>query len=134
TAASEPETWSIVDHVRAEFDDRRGPGTNDAAPADTTGVFIDIHSYAKLVLWPWGYTDTLAPNSTALATLGRRFAWYNGYKAEQSVGLYPTDGTTDDFAYGELGVAAYTIELGNAFFEACGSFENNVLDQNIGLL
>ncbi|MCB1552595.1 MAG: hypothetical protein KDJ14_02210 [Xanthomonadales bacterium] len=134
SAASEPETWSIVDRVRSEFPDRRGPGMDDPAPSDTSGVFIDIHSYSQLVLWPWGHTETLAPNSTALATLGRRFAWYNGYTAEQSVGLYPTDGTTDDFAYGELGVAAFTVELGNAFFESCGSFENNVLDENIDLL
>ena len=28
----------------------------DAAPDDTSGVFIDMHSNAALVLWPWGDT------------------------------------------------------------------------------
>ncbi|MBD8527056.1 M14 family zinc carboxypeptidase [Pseudomarimonas arenosa] len=134
TPGSEPETQAIVDHVRAEFADQRGDSPTDAAPDDASGLFLDIHSYSELVLWPWGYTDTVAPNGPALATLGRRFAWFNGYTPEQSVGLYPTDGTTDDFAYGELGLASYTFELGTAFFEACGSFEQNTLEPNLAAL
>ena len=57
-------------------------------------------------LWPWGFTSTVAPNGTALQTLGRRSAYFNGYTPQQSIGLYPTDGTTIDFAYGDLGVAS----------------------------
>ena len=82
------------------------------------------------MIWPWGFTTTPAPNATALGVLGRRFAGFNAYKAEASVGLYPTDGTTDDFAYGELGVPSYTFELGTAFFQDCATFENTVLPTN----
>jgi hypothetical protein len=95
---------------------------------------MDIHGYSDLVLWPWGFTSTVAPNGTAMQTLGRKFAYFNNYTPEQSVGLYPTDGTTDDFAYGDLGVAAFTIELGSAFFESCSSFENTVLPANMPAL
>jgi hypothetical protein len=91
-------------------------------PADTSGIHLDIHSYSQLVLWPWGEVDSASrPTAPALQTLGRRFAWFNGYTPQQSIGLYPTDGTSDAVSYGELGVA-YTFELGTSFFESCTSF------------
>lgn len=45
-----------------------------------------------------------------------------------------SSGTTDDWAYGELGVAAYTFEMGTTFFEGCSSFENSVLPDNAAAL
>jgi len=134
TAASEPETQAIVSYVRGLFPDRRGDALSDPAPEDTQGLFLDIHSYSQLVLWPWGTTTQPAPNSASLVALGRRFAWFNSYTPQQSVGLYPTDGTTDDFAYGELGVPAFTFELGTAFFQDCGSFENRIYPDNLQAL
>jgi hypothetical protein len=129
--ASEPETDAIQAYLRSTFPDQRGSDINDAAPDNATGVYLDIHSYSELVLWPWGFDNITAPNGDALQTLGRRLAYSNGYFPEQAIGLYPTDGTTDDFAYGELGVAAYTYELGTAFFQACSTFENTVLPDNL---
>jgi uncharacterized membrane protein len=129
--ASEPETQAIQNYVRAQFPDQREDDLAAAAPITATGVFIDIHSYSELVLWPWGFEATLAPNSTALQTLGRKLAYFNGYAPDQAVGLYPTDGTTDDFAYGDLGLAAYTFELGTSFFQDCDSFENTILPDNL---
>jgi hypothetical protein len=40
----------------------------DPAPITSTGVFIDLHSYGNLVLWPWGFTTNTAPNGDALQT------------------------------------------------------------------
>lgn len=134
-AGSEPEVQAVQSYVLSIFPDQRGPGfPGGGAPADATGVYLDIHSYSDLVLWPWGGTETPTDNGAAFTTLGRRFAWFTGYFPEQAVGLYPTDGTTIDFAYGNLGVAALTFELGNAFFEACSSFENTVLPENLPTL
>ncbi len=134
TPASEPETQAVQNYVRAQFPDQRGPGMGDPAPEDAMGVFLDLHSYSELVLWPWGFTSSPAPNGTALQTLGRKFAYYNGYWPEQSIGLYPTDGTTDDFAYGDLGLAAYCFELGTSFFQSCSTFENTILPDNLPAL
>ena len=36
----------------------------------------------------------------------------------QSIGLYPTSGTSDDWAYGDLGIAAFTFEMGTTFMPA----------------
>lgn len=132
--ASEPEVQAVQNYMRAIFPDQRADPLTSPAPVDATGVYIDLHSYSELVLWPWGFTSTVPPNGTALQTLGRKFAFFNNYEPEQAVGLYPTDGSTDDFGYGDLGVASYTFELGTAFFQACSTFENTILPTNMPAL
>jgi hypothetical protein len=134
TPASEPETQAIQDYVRAIFPDQRGEDLTDAAPPDATGITIDIHSYGQLVLWPWGSYSGVAPNGAALQTLGRRFAFFNGYSPKQAIELYPADGASDDSTYGEVGVAAYTFELGTAFFQECKVFGNVILPGNMPAL
>ena len=145
SAGSEAETQALVAYVAGTpdgsgvyqggvFPDRRADAANVAAPEDYAGLFFDIHSYSQLVLWPWGDTTAAAPNRDALQTLGRRIAWFNGYTPEQSDSLYPTDGATDDNFYGSLGVPAFTIELGQAFFESCTTFQNSTLPQNVAAL
>jgi carboxypeptidase T len=134
SAGSEPETQAIESYIRSLWPDRRGPAKTDAAPADTSGIHLDIHSYSQLVLWPWGDTSTPAPNGAALQTLGRKFAFFNGYTPQQSIGLYPTDGTSDSPSYGELGVAAYTFELGTSFFQSCTDYNNTIRPNNLPAL
>jgi uncharacterized protein (TIGR03437 family) len=130
-AASEPETQAVQNYLMAQFPDRRGPSLTDPVPTDASGIYLDIHSSGRLLLWPWGFTDDPAPNGAQLQTLGRKLAFFNGHHPEQAIGLYPTDGTTDDFAYGELGLAAFTYELGTEFFESCSYFENTILPDNL---
>jgi len=133
SANSEPEVNAVVDYVRSIFPDQRGDLITDAAALDATGVFIDIHSFSQLVLWPWGFSNAAgpAPNQDQLSTLGRRLAFFNSYRPQQILGLTAASGSTADFAYGELGVAAYAYELGTSFFQDCSFFENNIADQNI---
>jgi hypothetical protein len=133
-AASEPETQAVQNYLLAQFPDQRGTDLGDAAPDDATGIYLDIHSYSELVLWPWGFTSSAPGNSAQLRTLGRKLAYWNGYSPGQAIGLYPTDGTTDDFSYGELGIASYTFELGTAFFQSCGVFENTIWPDNLPAL
>jgi hypothetical protein len=132
--ASEPEVQAIQYYMMDQFEDQRGPDLSDPAPLDASGIYLDIHSSGELVLWPWGFTSSPAPNGLQLQTLGRKFAFFNGHHPQQAIGLYPTDGATDDFAYGELGLAAYTFELGTQFFEPCSYFENNIVPNNIAAL
>ncbi len=134
--ASEPETQAIRNYVRSIFPDQRDEslGVSAPAPADATGVFMDVHSYSELVLWPWGYTNSNTGNQTAFRTLGRKMAYFNDYMPQRSIELYATNGTTIDFAYGELGVAAYTMELGTSFFQNCSAFENTVFPDNFDAL
>ena len=121
SAASEPEISALESFVRSIFPDQRGPLDTDPAPLTTTGFFLTLHSYSDLVLWPWGWTESAAPNAGDLALIGRKFAAYNGYTPQQSIDLYPTSGTTDDWAYGELGIPAMTFEVGPPL-GTCGGF------------
>ena len=145
TAGSEQESKNIIGLVAGTpgatgsysggiFPDRRSDSLTSPAPDDTQGLYIDIHSSGQLVLWPWGMNSSLAPNGTALQTFGRRMAFFNSHTPEQSVGLYATDGATDDTMYGLLGVPSYTFELGTRFFESCTSFTNTVLPRNLASL
>jgi len=131
--ASEPETTAIEDYMATVFVDQRGPDPTDPAPDDASGLFISLHSYGSLVLYPWEGIDSPAPNATQLRTLGRKLGFYNGYSVCQTC-LYPAAGTTVDQAYGEYGVAAYTFELGTWFFESCNAFESTVYPHNLDAL
>ncbi|MFF9004304.1 M14 family metallopeptidase [Streptomyces goshikiensis] len=78
---------------------------------------IDFHTYSELVMWPfgWTYNDT-APGMTAddLAAYkktGLSMAASNGYTAEQSSDLYITDGTIDDWLWGNQKIFSYTFEM-----------------------
>jgi carboxypeptidase T len=78
---------------------------------------IDFHTYAELVLWPYGYTtaDTAptlgADAQAAFATLGRSMAASNGYTPEQASDLYITDGSIDDWLWHDHGIFSYTFEM-----------------------
>ncbi len=132
--ASEPETQVLQNFVLSLFADQRGSADTDIAPLDTTGLLISLHSYSQLVLWPWGWTDLDSPNQIQLQTLGRRMAYFNDYVPQQAYALYPTTGTSDDWAYGELGIAAYTFEMGTDFFQDCASFESTIYPHNLQAL
>jgi len=132
--ASEPEIDAVEDYMEKIFPDQRVDDWISPAPDDATGIYIDVHSYGKLVLWPWGSTADPAPNASQLQTLGRKFAYWNGYSPEQAIGLYPTDGTSDEHAYGHLGVASYCFEIGTTFFQPCNTFESFVLPDNLPAL
>jgi carboxypeptidase T len=145
SAASEPEIANIVKYVLGTkgtsgaysggiFTDQRADALTSAAPDNYRGMFLDLHSFSQLVLYPWGDTSSAAPNSTTLRTLARRLAYFNGYSPEQSDTLYATDGASDDNAYGSLGVPAFTIELGVAFFENCTTFTSTTLPKNLAAL
>jgi hypothetical protein len=131
--ASEPETYYLNALVRSLFPDQRLADNVTPAPEDTSGLLISLHSYGDLVLWPWGWTSASAPNQVQLQTLGRKFALYNGYRPQKATELYPTTGDTTDWAYGELGIAAYTFELGEYFFQPCADLQE-IMAENLGAL
>lgn len=138
SATSENETSAIDTYIKTLFIDARGEGINDPAPDDTTGLYLDIHNVASLILFPYGFSDGAqqSPNHAQLRTLGRKFGFYNGYRAEQSnASLGGADGASDDSAYGQLGVASYTFELGGSgFFTSCTTFENEIYPDNLQAL
>ncbi len=80
-------------------------------------VAIDFHTYSELILWPYGYTATDIPadmtsdDRNTMATMGQAMAATNGYTPEQASDLYITDGTINDWLYGQHGILNYTFEM-----------------------
>ena len=78
---------------------------------------LSLHSAAKEDLWPYSYTKTDVPHDmtqddhAAFVALGKGLAKRNGYKPMQGSDLYVVSGDQDDWAYGEHGIFAVTIEL-----------------------
>jgi len=128
TTNSEPEVFELQNLITNLFLDRKIEG--QAALTNTTGLLISMHSYSKLVLWPWSYTSSNAPNYTALKMIGDKFATYNHYTSESSSSLYPTSGDTTDWTYGELGVPAFTFELGNSFMPSYSAINSEQWPEN----
>ncbi len=131
--ASEPEIQAVQNYMESIFPDHRDPNLNESAPLDTAGIFLDMHSYGREVLWPWGFTSSVPPNGAGLQTLGRKFAFFNGYTPQHSIG-YLIDGSSDDYAYGALGIAGYVWEIGTSFFQDCAYFNNTLIRDNLPAL
>ena len=121
-AASEPEEQALEQLMGQLFRDQRGDSDVASAPITATGAMLTLHSYSDLVLVPWGWTECggspcnpalQAPNNSGLRAFAFRMNYFNGYTAGQaSELLYAASGTTDDWAYGRLGIAAATFEIG----------------------
>ncbi|QNE73264.1 zinc carboxypeptidase [Streptomyces finlayi] len=107
SAESAPEVKVVADFVRS-----RVIGGKQQIRAG-----IDFHTYSELILWPFGYTSAdTAPGLTqddrdAFATVGRKMAASNGYTPEQSSDLYITDGSIDDWLWGNQKIFGYTFEM-----------------------
>jgi hypothetical protein len=132
SAASEPEQSTLEALFRNLYRDQRGPALTDSAPITTTGAMLTLHTYSNLVLLPWSWTqcsfgvvcpaNLRAPNDAALRSMAFRLSHFNGYNTGQgSEILYAASGTTDDQAYGDLGIAGFTFEIGPTS-GTCGGF------------
>jgi len=140
--SSEPEIQAISQYLAQIFPDQRAeipiPAIDLTTPisTDAMGIFIDLHSPAAAVWWPWGNVENqLAPNALELQTLGRKLAFYNGYLPQQSSEGGAIAGASDDFVFGTLGVASYTVEMGgDGFFPSCDGYEFELVEPNLAAL
>ena len=76
---------------------------------------LDYHSYGDTILYPYGHTRQESPNAALYKEIGKKMqnASY-GWDLEQSVGLYPASGTSDD-THDLNGILNFTIEMGRSF-------------------
>ncbi|MFZ1221010.1 MAG: M14 family zinc carboxypeptidase [Chthoniobacterales bacterium] len=120
-SGSEPEDTAIVNQIRSLVPDQRGPGDTDAAPLTATGVYQNIHTVVPVNLFTWGWSATQMPNYAETRNIAAHMAapnaGGNGYPYGSIIEqLYPVDGGSIDWAYGELGMAAFSTELSGQDF------------------
>lgn len=107
SAESSPEVRNVANFARS-----RVVGGKQQITAN-----IDFHTYSELVLWPYGYTNNdTGPGLTqddhdTFAALGRNMASTNGYTPEQASDLYITDGSIDDWLWGNQKIFSFTFEM-----------------------
>lgn len=78
---------------------------------------INYHTYANLLLYPWGYTSDPCPDDPAFYAFSEIMTQDNNYTfGAGSTTIYPTNGGSDDWMYGEQStkpmIYAFTPELG----------------------
>jgi len=127
---SEPESQAIRDFVEAHH----------------FIISLSFHSYSQLWLYPWGYANVKTPDDHIFAALADCCTAYNSYIPGTGFGLYPVNGDTDDWLYGEQEtknkIFAFTPEVGSATeghplargygFHPDTSFINKQIVENLG--
>lgn len=109
---SEPESAALVDFVVAR---------------PQLVAHLDYHTFGRLLLYPWGYTNDDAPDDALLSglatTQAEAMAAVHGedYIPLKGSDLYPAAGVVDDWAYGDVGLMAFVPEL-RPGFEGPGDF------------
>jgi len=80
-------------------------------------IALNYHSYSNLLLYTWGYTPEVCPDDNVFAEYARRMTADNQYTyGPGSTAIYPTNGGSDDWMYGEQTtknkILSFTPEVG----------------------
>jgi carboxypeptidase T len=83
--------------------------------ANVKGV-IDHHSYSEMILYPWGHTSAPCEKEAVYKAVGQKIndAMGGDYKLQQSAGLYPCSGESDDCHHAN-DILSFTFEVGKSF-------------------
>jgi carboxypeptidase T len=100
-------------------------------------ISLNYHTFSNLLIYPWGYSDTLADST--FYNLGNILTSENRYKtgtSSETVG-YPVNGTADDWMYAGAQIFSMTPEVGPVEFyfwppqDAIDFLNKSALKQNI---
>lgn len=115
---SSSDPWAEDYHGDAPFSEPEAAALRDLMIEHPELVaHIDFHSYSQLVLRPWGYTYDDPADEAVLSMLGQAMsdamwaATSTDYPSIHAAELYPAAGAVDDWAYGERGLMAFTVEM-----------------------
>lgn len=78
-------------------------------------IALNYHSYGNLLVYPYGYSNSLTPDSTLFSNYGQLLTNLNRFihgTGMQTVG-YITNGDSDDWMYAEKGIYSMTPEVGD---------------------
>ena len=129
---------SVTYHGIAPFSEPETTAFRDLLRSKPFIAGISYHTYGQYVLYPYGYQSNLyAPDLAELRSLAQSVAGATGgqqggfYTPMPSWQLYPVSGSLDDWAYGELGIFAYTVEMATEFIPNA-SYIPQIVQNNLG--
>lgn len=136
---SEDETQAVIQKVRSLIPDQRGPLESDPAPITTTGIMQTIHSYGAVHIYPGSFQPNPVLNAGDMQNMAHHMsapdAGGTGYDSCDIPGCYAIiDGAAIMWAYGELGVPAFTTEISGGFFFPDYSSVDGIWQENRGSL
>jgi len=74
-------------------------------------MYVSFHAGTEYISYPWSCSDDAAPEKSLLDFLSVRYAAPNGYEVGQGYqGMYPINGSTKDWDYGQ-GMMGWSIEV-----------------------
>ena len=142
---SEPETKAIARYAKQVFPKgqrRKRAESKYFRPLvrRSRGIFVDVHSYGELLVYPWGWTRSErvpGMNWGAYRDLTAKLANYNGYEPSASglnTFMYEVSGDSVDYFHGKVGVPSILFEIGDDFLQDCDRFDRNIVGDNISAL
>ncbi|MFZ5517182.1 MAG: M14 family metallopeptidase [Candidatus Zhuqueibacterota bacterium] len=114
---SSGDTYSDIYRGPSPFSEPETQAVRNFLEAQKPTALISYHSYSQLILYPWGYTNSPAPdkalmNGLAVALSDKIRAVHGKYYSPgQASTLYLSSGDTTDWLYALLSTPSFTIEL-----------------------
>lgn len=114
---SSGDTFSETYRGPSPFSEPESQAVRDFLQQVTPKALISYHNYSQLILYPWGFTNSPAPDKALLDNLAVAMAHkiraVHGvsYRPGQASTLYLASGDTTDWLYALLSAPSYTIEL-----------------------
>jgi len=114
---SSPDPGDATYRGPSAFSELETQAMRDFTIAHEFVIAVYYHSYSNLLLYPWSYERGLySPDDNIFRAIGEKIKSINGYAPGPGWILYPTNGDSDDWGYGEQTLKnknfAMTVEVG----------------------
>ena len=139
---SSPSTNSLIYRGTAPFSEPETQVLRDFFLAhDNIRAQLDIHSYAQLILWPFGYTPNISADQTTFSDLGTQMqslimdVYGTPFGAGPTYSTSnPASGTSIDWTYAERGIMSMSFELRDTGFYGFELPANQIVPSNEELI
>ncbi len=125
--------WNKEDFDPNEYSEPETKATRDFILSRNFNVMIDYHSGLQGIIYPWYYKGADSPDKIEIEYLANQYDVVSGYPTNEfavtaGFDLYATNGALVEFAYGSLGILAFSVELmsfNNPAFNNCQLYTMN---------
>lgn len=114
---SSPDPSSEAYRGTAPFSEPETQAVRDFCAGRSFSIALSYHAYGELIIYPWGYAPVYTDDHEFFGVMADSLRRGNGYTPGCTATnvLYPVNGDTDDWAYGETvqknGFYCFTVEM-----------------------